>query len=223
LTTPRSIPIPDSVLGDLLAHAAAAAHNVGHLDDSPATDLLADDLDAIVHKLSELLGTHLIAIPAPSALLSIAPDINAPEHVVPEVSRVSCLPPAVLDPAPGALPADDELTQPRVRQLRPPGCPCQRTARQLRPAHRRQHHRGDNMRMASGHPTGAHSEPRWVRSAIVTALVALLAVLAFLLLGACHDDAGSASTRDARTGLVTSARTGCASSSPISKTAAEVR
>ena len=185
----RSIPIPESVLADLLAHAAAAAHNVGHLDDSPATDLLADDLDAIVHKLSELLGADLIAVPAPSALSPLAPAINAPEHVVPEVSRVSYLLPAVLDPAPGVLPADDELTQPRVRQLRPPGRLCQRTARQLRPTHRRQHHRSDNMRMASGQPTGARSEARWVRSAIVTALVALLAVLAFLLLGACHGDA----------------------------------
>lgn len=47
LRAQRSIPIPDSVLADLVAHAAAAAHNVGHLDDSPASDAgSASTLDA---------------------------------------------------------------------------------------------------------------------------------------------------------------------------------
>jgi len=58
----RQIPVPETLLRDLLAHAASAARIVGHLDDALAVEPLADHVDAIVHELSELLGE-----PGPSA------------------------------------------------------------------------------------------------------------------------------------------------------------
>jgi hypothetical protein len=48
--------VPERVLIDLLAHAASAAHLVGHLDAHPGASV-ADHLDAIVHEISELLGS----------------------------------------------------------------------------------------------------------------------------------------------------------------------
>jgi hypothetical protein len=51
-----TITIERTVLADLLAHAAAAARIVGHLDDSIATGPLSDHIDAVVHELSELIG-----------------------------------------------------------------------------------------------------------------------------------------------------------------------
>jgi len=55
----RSIPIAETVLANLLHHAAFAAHLVGHLDDAAHADLIAqlsDHVDAVAHGLTELLG-----------------------------------------------------------------------------------------------------------------------------------------------------------------------
>jgi hypothetical protein len=55
----RIIPIPETILDDLLGHAVSAARLAGHLDDDARVHLvsaLADHVDAIVHELSELLG-----------------------------------------------------------------------------------------------------------------------------------------------------------------------
>jgi len=61
-----------AILDTLLKHAMSAARLVGSIDDGDGGALavgpLADDIDAIVHELSELLGNpHLIAAPVPSA------------------------------------------------------------------------------------------------------------------------------------------------------------
>jgi hypothetical protein len=60
----RNIPIPETVLVDLLTHATSAARIVGH-SDALAAGELADHVDAIAHELGELLGE-----PHPSAPLS---------------------------------------------------------------------------------------------------------------------------------------------------------
>jgi hypothetical protein len=49
------IDLDSTVLDTLLRHATAVARRVGDMDD-PAAGALADDIDAIVHRLSELLG-----------------------------------------------------------------------------------------------------------------------------------------------------------------------
>jgi hypothetical protein len=57
--TPRSILIPETVLANLLHHAAFAAHLVGHLDDKAQTELIhqiGEHVDTIAHELTELLG-----------------------------------------------------------------------------------------------------------------------------------------------------------------------
>ena len=57
--TPRSILIPETVLANLLDHAASAAYLVGHLDDKAQTKLIrriGEHVDAIAHELTELLG-----------------------------------------------------------------------------------------------------------------------------------------------------------------------
>jgi hypothetical protein len=65
---PPSLHVPKLVLVELLAHASSAARIVGHLDDrdrSPAIEQLSDQIDAIVHGLSQLLGGYrLTAEPA---------------------------------------------------------------------------------------------------------------------------------------------------------------
>ena len=75
----RQILVPETVLRDLLAQAASAARIVGHLDGAIADGPLGDHVDAIVHKLTELLGDphtlaapllgdpHTLAAPMPSA------------------------------------------------------------------------------------------------------------------------------------------------------------
>lgn len=86
------IKLDSTVLDTLLKHATSAARHVGHIDDSKVGPL-ADDIDAIVHELSELLGRpHLIPAPV-SRSLSMASDAatrddwvahdDVPEHVVP--------------------------------------------------------------------------------------------------------------------------------------------
>jgi hypothetical protein len=78
-------------LRTLLNHAASAAHLVGHLDDDIASGPLGDHLDAIVHKLTELLGDpHTLAAPVSSTRSTFALDVDAvPEHVEPDASSAS--------------------------------------------------------------------------------------------------------------------------------------
>ena len=69
----RNLLVPETVLANLLDHAAFAAHLVGHLDDSAQPELirqLGDRVDTIAHELAELLGD-------PRALA--APDAAAPD------------------------------------------------------------------------------------------------------------------------------------------------
>jgi hypothetical protein len=66
----RSIPVSETVLAELLAHAAAAAHIIGHVDDHIATDRLGEHIDAIAHELTELLHS----LPASNAVTPCAPD-----------------------------------------------------------------------------------------------------------------------------------------------------
>jgi len=77
-----------AILEKLLAHAAAAARIVGHIDD-PAIEPLADHIDAIVHELSELLGEpHRIAAPVPSARPAFDDDITQRIESVPMAALV---------------------------------------------------------------------------------------------------------------------------------------
>jgi cytochrome P450 len=183
-----------------LQHATSAARIAGSIDDVPIGPL-ADLIDAIAHELREVLGNpHLIAAPVPSARSSFVPDRVAhdgvPELVAldaPGASRTHTL---ITDhsmqrelagaPEPAELEisfTDDATTQPHVRQLGPMhGRPCQRVILLPRPAHGRR-----RQRVEKAFTTRAteQQETRWVRSAIATALIALLGVIAFLALGAC--------------------------------------
>jgi hypothetical protein len=105
----RSIPIPEPILVDLLAHAASAARIVGHLDDSIAVGPLADHVDAIVHELSELLGNpHVIAAPVPSTQASRTISITIDDGTRHDLVRLP-------DPDElGIAFADDETTQPHI-------------------------------------------------------------------------------------------------------------
>jgi hypothetical protein len=74
------ITLDRAILAMLLKRAASAARRVGYIDDGVdgalAIGSLADDIDAIVHELSELLGNpHLIAAPLSSGNLTFAPDV----------------------------------------------------------------------------------------------------------------------------------------------------
>src|SRR5438128_2653706 len=65
------VAIAKATLEKLLHHAEFAAHLVGHLDDNARADLvgqLGDQVDAIVHGLTELLGDpRAFAAPDPVA------------------------------------------------------------------------------------------------------------------------------------------------------------
>jgi len=60
---PMQVMLDSSILESLLQRAASAARRVGHIDDGVFTAVgpLADDIDRIVHTLTELLGSPLIA------------------------------------------------------------------------------------------------------------------------------------------------------------------
>jgi hypothetical protein len=78
------VPVPERVLIDLLAHAASAAHLLGHLDSADAA-LVADHLDAIVHEISEVLGSprESAASAAPGGLAIMNRDDLGPDGAVP--------------------------------------------------------------------------------------------------------------------------------------------
>src|ERR1043166_4014979 len=54
--------LDSAVLEKLFAHAASAAHLVGHLDDAVAAGPLAEPIDAIAHELIELLGAPRLIV-----------------------------------------------------------------------------------------------------------------------------------------------------------------
>lgn len=109
---------------------------IRHLFTSVAIGPLADDIDAIVHELCEVLDNpHLLAAPVSSTCPTFAPDVVTRED---DISG-----------------DDDAATQPHIRQL------------------------------LLTHNT---TTSRWTRDAAVTVLIALLAVIAFLLgLSTCVD------------------------------------
>jgi hypothetical protein len=89
MLTSGSLTLDRAILEKLLAHAAAAARIVGHLEDAPAIGPLADHVDAIVHELSELLGEpHRIAAPVPSARPAFDDDITQRIESVPMAALV---------------------------------------------------------------------------------------------------------------------------------------
>jgi hypothetical protein len=83
-----SITIERTVLADLLAHAVAAAHLAGHLDDDAHVHLvsaLAEHVDAVVHELSELLG----ASRATAARDAVAPNESVAHDGVPMLTAAA--------------------------------------------------------------------------------------------------------------------------------------
>ena len=62
---PPTFQVSRPVFVDLFAHASSAASIVGHLDErggAQVVERLAYHIDAIVHELSELLGTHHLTV-----------------------------------------------------------------------------------------------------------------------------------------------------------------
>jgi hypothetical protein len=146
-TSHSKLTLDRSTLEKLLQSAASAARIAGSIED-PAIDPPTDDIDAIVHELSELLGNpDLLAAPVPSARSSFALNVvsqdGAPELVAPDALRASRMRTLITDdsmrhefagaPEPSELGfafTDDTVTQPHVRQLRPTHGPqCQRVVR----------------------------------------------------------------------------------------------
>lgn len=199
-TSPSKLTLDRSTLERLLQYATSAARIAGSIDDVPIGPL-ADLIDAIAHELSEVLGNpHLVAAPVPSArasfVLDLVPQDAVPELVAPDAPGASRTHTLITDHsmqrelagAPeqaelGIAFTDDAATQPYMRQLRPThGRPCQRVVRLPRPAHGRRRQRVEKVFTTRA---TEQVETRWVRSAIATALIALLGVIAFLVLGAC--------------------------------------
>jgi hypothetical protein len=130
-----------ATLETILERAMSAARLVGYIDE-PAVDgfvrPLADNIDEIVHTVTELLGNpHLIAGPVRSTRSRFAPDVVtrghaaiaaglATEHIdaiAPGISQRLDDPRLIAAPVPstcstGPALGDDELTWPRVALLR---------------------------------------------------------------------------------------------------------
>jgi hypothetical protein len=127
-----------ATLETILERATSAARLVGYIDE-PAVDgfvrTLADNVDEIVHTVTELLGNpHLIAAPVPNARSRFAPDVVTRDHdaiaaalvtehieIAPGISERLDNPRLIAAPVPSATePAlgDDELTWPRVALLK---------------------------------------------------------------------------------------------------------
>ena len=86
-TTRHKIAIDRALLETLLAHAMSAARLVGTVDDGVGgalpEGLLADDIDAIAHELSEMLGKpHLRVMLVPSACSMFALAVVPRDDVV---------------------------------------------------------------------------------------------------------------------------------------------
>jgi hypothetical protein len=199
--------LDSAILEMLLNRAASAARHIGYLDDvadsAISTGPLANDIDTIVHTLSELLGNPHLVTPVSSARSSFAPDDVARQDVVtqaevPELasgcgaSRASRTHTLAMtangdfrsDSAPVPDLAElviafigDESTQPRVRRFRPMHG-CQRQRVQKAPATIGTKAMPINNWQARAQRTvmseDARSATRWVRGATVTALIALV-------------------------------------------------
>ena len=184
-----------AVLEALHKRAASAAHRASYVADA---EVLGDEMDVIVHVLSELLGNPRLRVrAAPDACPGFdADEVTCTELVTwggalafvepeaPTASHTPWLPlPAAAAPldelAPGLDPRGfvaastiDEPTRPRVRRLRSKeGRSCHRAGRAaVWPV------RGSRSPVIAE----SHSASRWVRGATITALIALLGVIAVL-------------------------------------------
>lgn len=180
-----------AVLEALHKRAASAAYRASYIADA---EVLGDEMDVIVHVLSELLGNpHLRVGAVPDTCPRFdADEVTRTELVTwdgalafvepeaPTASRTPWLPlPAAAELAPALDPRGfvvastiDEPTRPRVRRLRSKeGRSCHRAGRAATSPVR-----------GSRSPAIAesHLASRWGRGATITALIALLGVIAIL-------------------------------------------
>jgi len=113
--------LDSAILETLLERAASAARRVGYIQDSvdcgPSGDLLANDIDAIVHELSELLGNpHLIAVSVANARSTFAPKIVTRNDTFTQDGLPALVAPEVLAVCRTlSLIADDAPTKPHAR------------------------------------------------------------------------------------------------------------
>jgi hypothetical protein len=80
-----------SVLTDVLEHAAAAARLAGHID-APAVEPIAEHVDAIVHRLTELLGDPAARVPRARQAFDESVDEDGPTQVHERPARPSNVP-----------------------------------------------------------------------------------------------------------------------------------
>ena len=160
--------IDSAILQTLLKRATSAARLVSHIEDAVgylAVDLLADDIDTIVHELSELLGNPTLIVRPVANELAPVPDSAALVNAF----------------------ADEESTQPRVRRLRPAyRRRRQRVERASRAIRTEAVSSNSGQARESRAPMIEHArsaEP-WMRAATVAALT-LLVGLVLWALGAC--------------------------------------
>jgi len=182
------ITLDRGILEAVLERSESAARLVSYIDDrgkdAVAVHPLADEIDAIVHELTELLGNpHLIAASVSDACSTFgADDVTRADLVTKRWDEPTTVP---VPPKFRAAFTADEPTRPRVRRLRPSNrCQCQ------------------DVRQGSTWPADSPQAPsvepsrlatRWVRGATVAALIALLGVISILLtLGACIATGGMA-------------------------------
>ena len=182
------ITLDRGILEAVLERAESAARLVSYIDDRGkdafAVHPLADEIDAIVHELTELLGNpHLIAASVSDACSTFGAD---------DVTRADLVTKRWDEPTPAPVPPNlaaaftaDEPTRLHVRRLRP----MHRPQRQYVgngstwPADPREVPAVEPSRLATG----------WIRGATVAALIALLGVISILLtLGACIATGGMA-------------------------------
>jgi hypothetical protein len=172
-----------AVLEMLLKRAMSASHRIRCIEDGVHgpldVELLADDIDAIIHELTESLGNpHLIAASVPDACSTFGTD---------DVTRADLVTKRWNEPTPPKLVAAFTATG----STRP-------GVRRLRPMHRLQcQHVGKGSTWQAHPPQAPAVEPSrlatgWVRGATITALIALLSVISILLtLGACIATGGA--------------------------------
>jgi len=183
---PNSWPMPQiivdrAILKALLKRAESAGRLVGCIvesgNDAFAVDPLADEIDAIVHELTELLGNpHLITAFVPDACSTFGADDVTRADVV--TKRWNEPTPVPVRPTLAAAFSATQPTRPRVRRLRP------RHRLQCQDVGKRSTWQALLQHAPAIEPSGLAT--RWVRGATVTALIALLGVISILLmLGAC--------------------------------------
>lgn len=155
--------LDSTVLETLLEHAASAARLVGHIDEGVNGTLplgqLADEIDAIVHQLSELLGNpHWVAVPASSTSLTVVPDVVSHDRAIAqdEASRALTTPNANCIHSPLAGGATDVGMRP--------------------------HRQAGGPRTMSSQNNGAS---RWWRRVAALAGMIVLTELMFRVLGSC--------------------------------------